>query len=480
MAENLKEKTIKGIFWGGGLSLLQQGLGLFFSVLIARILSPSDYGMIALLTIFTTLATVIQESGFVFVLTNKKDITQEEYCTVFWFNVITSLIIYIILFIFAPNIAEFYNKPEITTLSRFVFLGFFISSLCIVQNAYLFKEIKVKEKGIATITALIISGITGFIMAINGYCYWGLAVQGLVNTIVNSIIVWYYSPFRPQLKFNKSFLIKTIPDGIRFSIPNLLSAISGNIYTVILGKFYNSVDLGFYSQGSKFNIIGYSFVLNMIRNVSQPVLVKFKDDKTQFLSIFRKLFRFSLYIGAPIMLGLAFISPELILILLTNKWVPAIKIMQILCISGVFIILSSLCTFVLTSLNKTKLYMWFGIINSLLGLVIAVLASLGGVTSLAIATVILEFIYFAALYLKIRKILNYNLRLFIKDFLPIIIAILTAIFLTYIISNSISNIYISLFTKIIITTIIYIALSMFLQIEPFIYIKSIITKKKLC
>ena len=468
----LKDKAVKGIFWSGALSITTQVISLIFSVLIARILSPSDYGIIAMLTIFTSIATVLQESGYVLVLTNRKEVTHSDYCTVFWFNIITSFIVYVILFFCAPIIASFYNKPELLSLSRYVFLGFFISSFGIVQNAYLFKYIKVKEKGIANIISLLVSGTIGIIMAINGYSFWGLATQGLLGTIIVTIAVWFYSPFRPSFIFDFKFLKNTIYDGIRFAIPNFFSVISTNIYSVLLGKLYTPTDLGCYSQGNKFNVIGYSFILGMLRNITQPILVQVKSIPEQFLSVFRKLFRFTIYVSMPIMFGLSFISSELIDILLTEKWAHAAIIMKILCISGFFTIISTLCTYALTSLNKTKIYMWLGITNSTVSLLVATIAAFGGVIYLALATVCFEIILFCITFFIIKKSCHYRISLLLKDFLPIL-----SLSITYLLTFNISNIYILFSLKILCPIVLYMAFSSYFHLEIYKEISSIIIRK---
>lgn len=474
---NLKDKTIKGIFWSGTFSILIQLLSLAFNIVIARLLSPSDYGLIAMLTIFTSIATVLQESGYVMVLTNRQNVSHKEYCTIFWFNIVTGFIVYLILFFLAPFIASFYNKPELLALSRYVFLGFFISSFSIVQNAYLFKHIKVKEKGVASIISLLISGIIGIIMAVKGYSYWGLATQGLINTIIITLAVWVYSPFRPAFLFDFDFLKNTFNDGFRFAIPNFLSVISTNIYSVLLGKLYTTTDLGLYSQGNKFNVFGYSFILGMIRNISQPILVQVKHHQEQFLLIFRKIFRFTIYISMPIMFGLSFISSELIEILLTEEWNYTAHIMKILCIGGFFIIISTLCTYALTSLNKTHIYMWLGIINSTTSLLVAFIASFGGVQCLAFFLTLVQVLLFSVTYNIIKKYCDYKLELLIKDFMPTLLITLLSLFIAYFTTLNITNIYILFLSKILISIIMYIVLSFYFHLDAFEEINLILTKK---
>ena len=181
MAEqSLKDKTAKGLFWGGLSNGLLQFLNLFFGVFLARILTPADYGMIGMLTIFSLIAGSLQESGFIAALANKKEVVHKDYNAVFWFSTGLSFCLYIILFFCAPLIADFYHVPELTALSRYSFLGFFIASLGTAQSAFLFRNLMVKQKAMSSVIALIFSGIVGVLLASLGFAYWGIATQNLV------------------------------------------------------------------------------------------------------------------------------------------------------------------------------------------------------------------------------------------------------------------------------------------------------------
>ena len=203
MAEqSLKEKTAKGLFWGGLSNGVQQLLNLFFGIFLSRILNAEDYGMVGMLSIFSLIAGSLQESGFTAALANKREISHKDYNAVFWFSTGLSACLYLILFLCAPLIAEFYHTPELTALARYTFLGFFVASLGIAHSAYLFRNLMVKQKAMAVTIGLTASGTIGITMACLGFAYWGIATQSIVYVGTINICYWCFSPWRPTLTFD--------------------------------------------------------------------------------------------------------------------------------------------------------------------------------------------------------------------------------------------------------------------------------------
>ena len=280
MAEQtLKEKTAKGLFWGGLSNGVQQVLNLVFGLMLARILDASDYGMVGMLAIFSAIASTIQESGFTAALTNQKEIRHEDYNAVFWFSTLTGVLFYLILFFCAPLIAQFYDKPELIGLSRIVFLSFLFGGFGIASNAYMFKMLMVKEKAKIDIISLICSGTIGVILALNGFAYYGLAIQTTTYIGISSLLKLYFAPWKPTSQINFSPLKSMFGFGAKLILTNIFTQISNNVFSVVLGKFYTPQQLGFYSQGQKWMGMGHQLIGGMINGVAQPVLVQVMDDK---------------------------------------------------------------------------------------------------------------------------------------------------------------------------------------------------------
>lgn len=356
--QSLKEKTAKSLLWGGLSNSIQQLLNLFFGIFLARTLSRADYGMVGMLSIFSLIASSLQESGFTAALTNKKEIRHEDYNAVFWFSVGMGTTLYIVLSCCAPLIAAFYNTPELTSLARYSFLGFFISSLGVAQSAYMFRNLLVKQRSIAMMSALAISGTVGVLLAVNGFSYWGIATQNIVYVSVLTILYWFYSPWRPSFHFDFRPIKSMLSFSSRLLITNIFGHINYNILSVVLGKYYSGQAVGDFNQANKWNYMGYSVIVGMINGVAQPVLVNVSDDTERQKRVFRKMLRFTAFISFPCMFGLSLIAPELITIAITSKWSESASILQILCIGSAFTSITNLYSNLIISKGKSRLFMW--------------------------------------------------------------------------------------------------------------------------
>ena len=334
MAEELKEQAAKGLFWGGVSNGLQQLLNLAFGIFLARILSEEDYGMVGMLAIFAALANAIQESGFRSAITNRKNITHADYNSVFWVSLGLGVVLYIILFLSVPLIADFFHTPELVPLGRFVFLGFLISSTGTAHNAYLFKNLKVKEMAKATLTASVVSGCVALVMALSGMAYWGIAAQNVVYITVSTLMFWLYSDFRPKFRFCFKPVREMLPFSSKLLITTVFHILNENFFTTLLGHFFTKKDVGYYSNGYKWTNIGTQTISLAIENVMQPVMSK--ADEGSRLRVFCKLLEVTAFISMPCMIGLALIAPEFIGITIGEKWLPSAEIMMILCVWGAF------------------------------------------------------------------------------------------------------------------------------------------------
>lgn len=459
MAEpSLKEKTASGLFWGGLSNGVQQLLNLFFGIFLARILNAEDYGMVGMLTIFSLIAGSLQESGFIAALANKKNITHQDYNAVFWFSSGLSLCLYILLFLCAPLIADFYHTPELTPLARYSFFSFFIASLGTSQNAYLFRNLQVKQKTMSSIIGLIVSGIIGITMAYNGFSYWGIATQNLIYISTTTACYWYFSPWRPTLHINLTPLKGMVSFSTKLLITNIFNHINNNLFSIILGKFYSEKEVGFFNQANKWNSMGYSFIAGMVTNIAQPTLVQVSDDKDRQLRIFRKMLRFTAFISFPLMLGLSLIAPDLIVIAITDKWIESARILQILSIGGAFIPLATLYTNLIISKGKSNIYMWNTICLGTLQLVSMLLLYPYGIYTMAAFYIAINISWLLVWQYFARREIHITLLMAIKDIFPFFIIALATISATYLITQNLSNIYLSMITKILVAAILYIGI----------------------
>lgn len=394
----LKEKTARGLLWGGLSNGAQQILNLVFGIFLARMLAPADYGMVGMLAVFSVIATTLQESGFTAALVNKREERHKDYNAVFWFSILMSLGLYSLLFLCAPLIAHFYHKPELTPLARYSFIGFVLSALGTAQSAVLFKNLKVKQRAISQIIALTISGCVGITMAYYGFSYWSIATQNLVCIGLTTILYWYFSPWRPTLNINLNPLKEMFGFSSKLLVTGIFSHVNYNLFSLILGRYYNTRDVGFYDQAYKWSSMGGLFILGTINSVAQPVLSSVKENKEQQKRVFEKLMLFTCGISFPLMFGMAFLAEELVMNLLTDKWIPTIPLLQLLCISGAFVPITNLYQQLLISRGRSDLYMWGVICEGILILICLILASPYGVVTMLKAYVTLYICYVAVWY----------------------------------------------------------------------------------
>ena len=434
---------------------MQQLLNLFFGIFLARLLTPDDYGMVGMLSIFSLIAGSIQESGFISALINKKDIKHEDYNAVFWFSVSTSLCIYTLLFFCAPLIARFFNQPELTALARYSFLGFVISSTGTAHSAYLNKNLMVKERAISSIISLLISGTIGVTLAYNGFSYWGIATQSITYITTVMICYWFFSSWRPTFQFNFKPLKGMIAFSSKMLATNIFNHLNNNIFSVILGKFYSEKEVGFYNQANKWNYMGHSLVSGMINGVAQPVLAQVTNDRERQLRVFRKMMRFTAFVAFPAMFGLSLIAPELITITITDKWMGSAQILRLLCISGAFIPITGLCSNLVISKGKSNIYMWNAIALGLLQLLVMCTIYPYGIQTMIITYISINIAWLLVWHYFVWREIRYRFIHLLMDIVPFLAIAGGVMIATHFLTLNIDNIHLLFVSKIAIAGLLY-------------------------
>ena len=458
MGDGLKEKTAKGLFWGGLSNGVQQLLNLIFGIFLARLLTPADYGMVGMLAIFSLIASTLQESGFTAALANKKEISHRDYNAVFWFSVLTGCTLYLLLFFASPLIASFYEIPELTPLARYSFLGFLISSFGVAQNAYLFRNLMVKQKSISLIVALLVSGCVGVTMAYFGFAYWGIATQSIVYIATINLCYLYFSPWRPTFNIDFSPIRSMFVFSSKLLLTNIFKHLNDHILTIILGKYYSDKDAGYFSQAHKWNYMGHSLISGMVNGVAQPVLVSTGDERERLQRVFRKMLRFTAFIAFPAMWGLALIVPELIPIAITDKWLPCVPLLQILCIGGAFIPIITLYTNLIISRGRSDIYMFGTIAIGLIQMLVMWLLHPYGMQRMVLVYVILNSCWLLVWHYFVWREIKLSLLSALKDLLPFAVITAMVLFATYHLTAFIANAYLLMLSKIVVAALLYIGI----------------------
>ena len=453
--QNLKQKTAQGLFWSflssGGMQLLNLIIGIF----LARLLSPGEYGIVGMLAIFTLLANNLQESGFGVALVNIKDIKHNDYNALFWFNVGMSLLLYAILFCCAPLIAAFFHQPCLVSLSRFVFLGFIIASLCISPNAMLVRGLKMKEKAITSLSALIVSGTVAVIMAIKGFSYWSLATQQILYNVVICFGRFYYTRWCPTLKVDFAPVRQMFSFSYKVLITAVLTTINNNVLTVIFGRLFPAQAVGNFTQANKWNTMANQMVTNTMAQVAQPVFTQVTDDKERQRRVFGKMLRFTAFLAFPALFGLALVAPQVILLAIGDKWVDSIPLLQILCISGAFIPLYTVYQNLFLSQGKSDTYMWLSIGQIAIMLTAVLACHAMGIRTMVIAFACINILWLLAWQVFAYRLIGYRLFSMLRDLLPFMLIALAVMALTYLVTLHISNMLMLLVSRVLIAAALY-------------------------
>lgn len=452
---DLKDKTARGLLWAGVSNGGQQVLNAVFGIFLARLLSPADYGPVGMLAIFSLIAASLQESGFISALNRKADARQEDYNAVFWFNVVCGLASYGVLFLCAPLIARWFREPVLLPLSRLAFLSFVVSSFGITPRAYLFRHLKVKETALISFFALIVSGVTGIVLAWNGFAYWGIAVQNLVFCLCVTAGSWRLSGWRPSPRIDLRPLRGMFGFSSKLLVTNIFTHVSNNLFSVFFGRLYGSRTVGYYNQANKWTTIGHSTVSGMLWNVTQPVFARLEDDPARKQRAFRKMLRFTMFVSCPALFGLALIAPEFIVVAIGRKWLFSAELMQLLCIGGAFVPAGSLYSNFLISQGRSNVFMY----NSIALCLLLTGGSLAlypyGIRPMVLAYVAIHILWVPVWNRCARRHIRLPLLTALRDMLPFVLVAAASMGVAYAAARLWDNIYGALVTKIAVAAAVY-------------------------
>ena len=419
--QTLKQKTTKGLFWSSVERFSNQGVQFVFSIILARLLSPSDYGIIAMVTIFFAVAQSFVDSGFSNALIRKTDRVEEDLSTCFYFNIGVGIIAYIVLFLIAPLVASFYNQPILSPIIRITGLGVVLNSLCVVQQALFTIKIDFKSQAKVTLSATIISGIVGVVLAYQGYGVWALVWQGVVLSLVRMGLLWLMSKWRPTTGFSKSSFNYLFGYGSKLLASGLLDTIYNNIYPIVIGKFYTPVQLGNYSRALSFAQLPSSNITSILQRVTFPVLSTIQDDIPRLQANYRRLLKLSAFIVFPLMTGLAAVAFPMIRIILTPKWEGCSLYLQIICFALMLYPIHAINLNLLQVKGRSDLFLRLEVIKKIVGVCIMCITIPLGITAMCIGMVASSLIALFINTFYTGKLIDIGYLKQMRDLLPIFI-----------------------------------------------------------
>lgn len=474
---NLKKTVISSLIWKFLERLGTQGIQFVVSIILARLLLPSDYGIITMIMVFTAIANAFVQSGFSTSLIQKKNSDELDFSSVFYTSFVIATICYLILFLTAPLIADFYQMPQITSILRVLAITLFFGAFNSVQNAKLSKDMKFKTLFFSSLGAIIVSGTTGITMAYLGFGAWALVGQQLANIIASTIILWFTSGWRPKIMFSLARVKGLFSYGWKIMCSSLIDTFYQNLYNLVIGKFYNSATLGNYNKGEQFPKLIAVNIDGAIGSVMLPAYAKEQERKDKVKKMVRRAIVTSSLIIFPLMLGLAVIAEPLVKILLTDKWLGCVPFMQILCIVYALYPINTANLQAIKALGKSDYFLKLEIIKKILGIIVLIITIPHGVYAMAVGQVIVTIISTMINAFPNYKLLSYSYFEQIKDVLPNLLIAILMFIIVYPIKCLINNVILLLTVQIIVGVVIYIIFMKVFKVEAFNYLLDIINKR---
>ena len=477
--DSLKKKTLVGLFWSFSEVVLNQGIQFIIQIFLARLLLPKEFGLIGMITVFIAVSNSIIDSGFTNALIREENATQKDYSTVFYFNLITSVLLYFILYGTSPYISEFFNQPELNKILRVLALTLIINSFGLIQRTILTKNINFKAQMNINILSSSLSGIIAIFMAYKGFGIWSLVFRTLIMQAIQAVMLSIINKWKPTLEFSITSFKKLFGFGWKLLISGLIDTIYNNLYYLIIGKIYSAADLGYYTNAQKLRDVAATSISTSVQKVTYPVLSSIQSYEDKLRSVYRRIIKCSVYITFPVMLGLTVIGESIILFLFGENWRGSIQYFQILCLAGMLYPLHAINLNILQVKGRSDLFLKLEIIKKIIAVIlisISVISNLG-IISLIWIMFLNSIIAFFINSFYSKRIINYSTWNQIKDIVPILFITILMASISYFSGNVVQNyIVLKIIVQILSGIISYIILSYIFKIEEFLTILNIFKK----
>ncbi|MDR0866639.1 MAG: lipopolysaccharide biosynthesis protein [Candidatus Symbiothrix sp.] len=463
--QSLKHKTTVGVFWSFIERFSVQLIQLVLGIVLARLLLPSDFGLIGMLTVFIAVSGLFIDSGFPNALIQKKNRTEKDFSTVFYFNILISLLCYILLYISAPFISAFYHTPELISIIRILFLNLIINSFATVQNVKLRIALNFKKKAVINLTSIIISGGIGILMAYAGSGVWALVAQTLSNSLITLILLQILVKWKPLLVFSKSSFNQLFNFGSKLLGAAFIDAVMDNLYSILIGRYFSSAQVGYYNRGLQMPTVVSGTVSSTLESVVYPVMTSVQDDRKLLLSIYRRLIRVVSFLIIPAMIGLVIISEPFVRYFLTEKWMPAVILMQWMCFARIFSPINLLNISLLNAVGRSDLFLKINLSKLPIAIITLIITIPMGVKAVVIGHFINSIIgFFVNAYMP-GKLFGYGAMAQMKDMLRSFFCSGPMAIVLFLLSNMIHQDLIKIIACIIVGGGIYYFLALFFKMD---------------
>lgn len=478
MEQSLKEKTVKGVLWSSIDRFSTQGISFVFSILIARLLLPSDYGVIAMLGIFMAVSQCFIDSGFGTALIRKNDRTETDYCTVFYFNIVVACFFYGLLWLASPYIALFYDMPLLETVTKVVGLNLIVGSLSGIQSAQLSIAIDFKSRAKISVVTTLFTGVVGLWLAYSGYGVWALVFQGLSSNILRTLLLWVYVKWRPQWVFSWKSFREMFSFGSKMLASGLLDTIYNNIYTIVIGKCFNSAALGVYSRADGLAQFPSSNITGVLQAVTFPVLSSIQNDEERLAVGYKKLLRLSAFVIFPAMVGLAAVADPFIRLALTDKWEGAIRFLQIICFSMMWYPIHAINLNLLTATGRSDYFLKLEVIKKVQGVIVLAVTVPMGLVAMCYGRIVSSLISLVWNTYYTKKIIGYGYVQQMKDLTHIIIHSLIMFGVVFAITQWLPSLWLQLVIGIVVGVAYYVIGAYLMKFDELKEVMSILKLKR--
>jgi len=468
--QNIKSLVLSSLFWKlmerGG----TQGIQFIVSIVLARLLIPEDYGLIALVAVFIDIANVFVQSGFNTALIQKKDANEADFSSVFYLSLFVASLLYVIFFFTAPTIAAFYEELKLILVLRVLSVILFFGAFNSIQNAVVARKMQFKKLFFSSLGAIVVSGTVGIVMAYAGFGVWALVLQQITNQLLIIVILWFTVKWRPRLLFSFERVKSLFSYGWKLLVSSLIDTLYMNLSSLIIGKIYNAEMLGFYNRGKQFPALIVTNINGSIQSVMFPALASQQDNRQRVKDMVRRSIVTSSFILFPMMVGLAVIAEPLVKILLTEKWLPCVPFLQIYCVSYALWPIHTANLQAINALGRSDIFLKLEIIKKIVGLAILGVTVFYGVYAIALGGIVSGLIGTIINSYPNAKLLNYGYKEQWKDIMPSLLLSLVMGAVVYSVQLFGMTVWPTLIVQGFVGIILYVGMARIFKLECFTYL----------
>ena len=421
MEDNIRGKALSGVIWGAMEKISLQIFGFVQGIILARLLSPEDYGLVAMVGIFILLSYTFVDAGFGTALIQKQDRTEKDYSTVFVLNLSISFVTSLLLFLSAPLVADFYKEQLLIKIVRVYSLIIFFSSLIAIQDVRLSIFLEFRKKSVINIVTTIVSGLFAILMAFLGYGVWSLIIPQFLMLLAKYILYWHFQHWIPKLYFSKQSCKELFGFGSKILASSILATFFENIYSLVIGKVFSASALGFYSRADGYANLPVRTITGVIDGVTYPVLSKYQDNDELLMNAFRRMLRIAAYVIFPIMIGIAVLAKPLVVVLVTEKWLPCVVYLQLLCFARMWWHVHVLNLNLLKAQGHSDLFFRLEVIKQVITIVLLVVTVPFGVLAICVGSIFSAFLSLIINSYYTGKLLQFGIVKQLREMLPSVV-----------------------------------------------------------